>query len=168
MTLASILACREPWRINIDALRQELQSQFGLRPNQLQLELSTSPDDSQSGAVVVKLDDTPMAITVHKVPLPMSHWIYGPQPNLFWPDAESALRAHKSHIRILLLEKPKDRRALIYAVVGLNLLATAVCRAADAIGVLWCPSDNLLSAKHFIDSSCRHFEENISPMDIYT
>ena len=70
MTLAAILACREPWQINIDALRQELQSQFGLRPDQLQEELTTRPGASPGGATVVKLNGTPMAITVHNVPLP--------------------------------------------------------------------------------------------------
>lgn len=164
-TLASVLACRAPWRISVDSLRQELESQFGLRPRQLEEELSTRPGDSTSGAVV-KLNGIPLAITVHTVPLPEDHWIYGPQPNLFWPEAKSALSPHKAHMRVLILEEPKSRVELVNYARALLFVTSAVCRAADAIGVLWCPSDNLLSATHFVGSSCNHFRDNIDSMDI--
>ena len=167
MTLASILACRGPWPISVDSLRRELESQFGLRPRQLEEELSTRPGDTGAGGAVVKLNGIPLAITVHAVPLPEDQWIYGPQPNLFWPKANSELSAHKAHIRVLVLEKPKSRVELVQYTMALGLLTSAVCRAADAIGVLWCPSDNLLSATHFVGSNCNHFQKNILPMDVY-
>lgn len=166
MTLASIIACSAPWRISIDALRQELHSLFGLRPEQLQPEIVSQQRVSPAGAVVLKLDDTPFAVTVHNVPLPIEHWIYGPQPNLYWPEAKLELAEHKAHLRVLVLSEPKNRQELVWITFGLLLLTAAVCRAANSIGVLWCPSDNLHSATHFVESEQQHFRDNTNALDL--
>lgn len=83
-------------------------------------------------------------------PLPREHLIYGPVPTLFWPTADQDLAEHTAHVRVLLMDQDGASRPVRERALLLVQITAALCMTMDAIGVLWCASDHLMSAARFV------------------
>jgi hypothetical protein len=103
----------------------------------------------------------------HAVPLPLDQLTYGPGPNPFWPNAAKDLSPHTAHVRVVSLTEPKDRVELVIAYGELMNIVSGIANVAKAIGVLWCPADNLLPAQTFISMRDFVLQTNLEPAEIY-
>lgn len=147
--LTAIIACRGAVLPSIDALRDSLERIVaGARIE----EVLTSTGDAVPGSQgrVLKVNGLTFALLGVAAPLPLEALIYGPVPTLFWPTAEQDLAGHSAHVRVMVMDGDGDVPPTIERARALVHLTAALCTTIDAIGVLWCPADHLMSAARFV------------------
>jgi hypothetical protein len=146
--LTAIILCKRPASINTDAVHQQLER---IAPGLPFEEVFGTPVGSREAAgAVVTFDGLRMAILGVAAPLAVESLIYGPSPTLFWQTAAQDLANHAAHVRVMVVNPENLGKSITEQARALTVLAAAVCKAAEAVGVLWCASDHLMSANRFV------------------
>ncbi|MGO4716275.1 hypothetical protein [Bradyrhizobium sp. 2TAF24] len=147
--LTAIIICKRPASISTDVIRQRLERIAPGLPFEEALDGTAVGGGGARGAVVI-CDGVMMAVLEVAAPLPLESLIYGPLPTLFWQTAAQDLAGHSAHVRVMVVNPEKSGKSITEQARALTLLAAAVCNAVEAIGVLWCASDHLMSAGRFV------------------
>lgn len=149
-SLAAIVPCLGPVALDARAIRDALQK---MDPNgRIEITVGDTPaiDGGQKHkGILLSYEGLSMAVLSLDAPLPISALNYGPSPNFLWPSAKADLGKHNSHLQVLIADGPTNRSEMIVASQALTLLTAAACQVVKPLGVLWCPSDNLVPSIGF-------------------
>ncbi len=114
-----------------DALLAELSR---MQPDALQPTLASQTDNAINLSWKSASEEATANITLVDKPIPWSQ-LEGPCATAwYWPEAESVLRPHESHLFITLLDESGKS---LHQAMRLTKLLVAICAASPAIGIVW-------------------------------
>jgi hypothetical protein len=101
-------------------------------------------------AATCRWGEAVVGVTLVCRPIPSS-LVDGPCENAwYWPDAAAAVRQHKAHLLINLVDESRD---LITKALRLTWLTLGACRASNAVAVLWAPGGLIHQPQAFAEQA---------------
>ncbi len=111
-----------------------------------------TPDGAdEDGALMIEIGDA-VYVCIHiDAPVPKDTFDHAAAASHFWPDAGTALAAHKSHVVVAEFSAGTGFQAKRASAAHVSLIAAAVCELVDAIGIHWTTGETVTRKEPFLD-----------------